>query len=151
MAWCFSTRASVATVLTTHPCFSQCLRVNQIMAWLGILIGPNFDPQSEFQWSISQLRLEISIPITSALMSMNMHLFLASKVMNAWVYFLSWSRIPELSATAVLFNWAAWSAVVQLWNCSSPCAHQVCLIPPYPPGKCLSFSAKCTILTKKNG
>ena len=28
MAWCFSTRASVATVLTTHPCISQCLRVN---------------------------------------------------------------------------------------------------------------------------
>ena len=28
MAWCFSTRASVATVLTTHPCVSWCLRVN---------------------------------------------------------------------------------------------------------------------------
>ena len=27
MAWCFSTRASVATVLTTHPCVSWCLRV----------------------------------------------------------------------------------------------------------------------------
>ena len=27
MAWCFSTKASVATVLTTHPCVSQCLRV----------------------------------------------------------------------------------------------------------------------------
>ena len=25
MAWCFSTRASVATVLTTHPCISRCL------------------------------------------------------------------------------------------------------------------------------
>ena len=29
MAWCFSTRASVATVLTTHPCVSRCLRVNR--------------------------------------------------------------------------------------------------------------------------
>ena len=29
MAWCFSTRASVATVLTTHPYVSRCLRVNQ--------------------------------------------------------------------------------------------------------------------------
>ena len=29
MAWCFSTRASVATVLTMHPCISQCLRVNE--------------------------------------------------------------------------------------------------------------------------
>ena len=25
MAWCFSTRTSVATVLTTHPCVSRCL------------------------------------------------------------------------------------------------------------------------------
>ena len=30
MAWCFSTRASVATVLTTHPCVSRCLRVKII-------------------------------------------------------------------------------------------------------------------------
>ena len=30
MAWCFSTRASVATVLTTHPCVSRCLRVKQL-------------------------------------------------------------------------------------------------------------------------
>ena len=29
MAWCFSTRASVATVLTTHPCVSRCLRVKK--------------------------------------------------------------------------------------------------------------------------
>ena len=27
MAWCFSTRASVATVLTMHPCVSWCLGV----------------------------------------------------------------------------------------------------------------------------
>ena len=27
LAWCFSTRASVATVLTMHPCVSRCLRV----------------------------------------------------------------------------------------------------------------------------
>ena len=30
MAWCFSTRASVATVLTTHPCVSRCLRVKAV-------------------------------------------------------------------------------------------------------------------------
>ena len=29
MTWCFSTRASVAAVLTTHPCVSRCLRVNR--------------------------------------------------------------------------------------------------------------------------
>ena len=28
MAWCFSTRASVATVLNKHPCVSRCVRVN---------------------------------------------------------------------------------------------------------------------------
>ena len=33
MAWCFSTRASVATVLTTHPCVSRCLRVNTLRPW----------------------------------------------------------------------------------------------------------------------
>ena len=30
MAWCFSTRTSVATVLTTHPCVSRCLRVKMV-------------------------------------------------------------------------------------------------------------------------
>ena len=30
MTWCCSTRASVATVLTTHPCVSWCLRVNSL-------------------------------------------------------------------------------------------------------------------------
>ena len=28
MAWCFSTRTSVATVLSIHPCISSCLWVN---------------------------------------------------------------------------------------------------------------------------
>ena len=31
MTWCFSTRASVATVLTMHLCISRCLRVNTCM------------------------------------------------------------------------------------------------------------------------
>ena len=39
MAWCLSTRASVATVLTTHPCISQCLRVKPLV--LG-RCGSNF-------------------------------------------------------------------------------------------------------------
>ena len=30
MAWCFSTRASVATVLTTHPCVSRVFKGNKI-------------------------------------------------------------------------------------------------------------------------
>ena len=48
MAWCFSTRASVATVLTTHPCVSRCLRVNiwdadsarsvKVMSFWGLFI-----------------------------------------------------------------------------------------------------------------
>ena len=32
MAWCFSTRISVATVLTMHPCFFRCLRVRTTVA-----------------------------------------------------------------------------------------------------------------------
>ena len=29
MAWCFSTRAAIATVLSMHPCISRCLWVNK--------------------------------------------------------------------------------------------------------------------------
>ena len=41
MALCFSTRTSVATVLTTHPCVSRCLRVNWISdnSWIGVTIS----------------------------------------------------------------------------------------------------------------
>ena len=39
MAWCFSTRASVATVLTTHPCVCRCLRVK-------LKLGPATIPAS---------------------------------------------------------------------------------------------------------
>ena len=31
MAWCFSTRASVTTVLNTQPCVSSCLRINSLV------------------------------------------------------------------------------------------------------------------------
>ena len=33
LAWCFSTRASVATVLTMYPCASRCLRVNGLWVY----------------------------------------------------------------------------------------------------------------------
>ena len=33
MAWCFSTRASVATVLITHSCISRCLCVNLLTSF----------------------------------------------------------------------------------------------------------------------
>ena len=32
MAWCFSTRTSVVTMLTKHPCVSRCLSVNPSLA-----------------------------------------------------------------------------------------------------------------------
>ena len=35
MPWCFSTRASVATVLNMHPCFCSCLWVNTIAQGWG--------------------------------------------------------------------------------------------------------------------
>ena len=31
MAWCFSTRASIATVLSANPCVSRCLRVKPVV------------------------------------------------------------------------------------------------------------------------
>ena len=39
MVWCFSTRASVATVLTTHPCVSRCLRVNNTHCCFFVLFN----------------------------------------------------------------------------------------------------------------
>ena len=42
MAWCFSTRALVGTVLTTHPCVSRCLRVNGICC-LWAIVGATHD------------------------------------------------------------------------------------------------------------
>ena len=35
MAWCFITRASVATALTTHPCVPMCLRVKKTLIYLS--------------------------------------------------------------------------------------------------------------------
>ena len=47
MAWCFSTRASVATVPTMHPCVSRCLRVKYayIKKWDMALSAIQFSPQ----------------------------------------------------------------------------------------------------------
>ena len=53
MAWCFSTRASVATVLTTHPCVSRCLRVKTAMWDMG-----------QVHCGICEPRLQVS-PITT--------------------------------------------------------------------------------------
>ena len=41
MAWCFSTRTSVATVLTTHPCVSRCLMVKGCF-FVGCDLKSNF-------------------------------------------------------------------------------------------------------------
>ena len=38
MVWCFSTRASVATVLTTHPCVSRCLRVKVLISHWNLAV-----------------------------------------------------------------------------------------------------------------
>ena len=54
MAWCFSTRASVATALTTHPCVSRCLRVN---LGLGVV-----DPDL-CRWSRSMSWIQIYVVV----------------------------------------------------------------------------------------
>ena len=52
MVWCFSTRASVATVLSTHPCVSSCLGVywqsfcQQVISWMKFVIF-----WLKFQWN----------------------------------------------------------------------------------------------------
>ena len=54
MAWCFSTRASVATVLITHPCVSRCLRVNGLVPnrWQAITwTNHNLAHRWIFVWS----------------------------------------------------------------------------------------------------
>ena len=70
MTWCFSTRASVATVLTRHPCISQCLKVKGLKRYttavhmlttnwlqLGLTItkhvGIRCFGNGSFMWSIS--------------------------------------------------------------------------------------------------
>ena len=35
MAWCFSTRASVATILSTHPCISSCYTPPLVLLYPG--------------------------------------------------------------------------------------------------------------------
>ena len=47
MAWCFSTRASVTTVLSAHPCVSSCLWVKSL--WWGYAIWHQRSWSSFFQ------------------------------------------------------------------------------------------------------
>ena len=61
MACCFSTRASVAAVLTTHPCVSRCLRVKHIVVvkmatssttfWSAFPWMQTIDPNFTDHWS----------------------------------------------------------------------------------------------------
>ena len=62
MAWCFSTRASVATVLTTHPCVSRCLRVNTVFCGFFIIItmyffcpDNNMNNLAKLTWAVLRL------------------------------------------------------------------------------------------------
>ena len=57
MAWCFSTRASVATVLTTHTCVSRCLRVNTLRPRQN---GHHFADDT-FKWIFLNENIRISI------------------------------------------------------------------------------------------
>ena len=55
MAWCFSIRASVAMVLTTHPCVSRCLRVNNYIPpklWCKYLTHPPLDKMAAISQTI---------------------------------------------------------------------------------------------------
>ena len=106
MAWCFSIRASVATVLTTHPCVSRCLRV--IRAALS----------SRQINSLFNNKIRCPNPVQL------IHLFLASLSMGAFIptssrrwgyypYILSCSQVsgthlkisyPRMESTSALFS-----------------------------------------------
>ena len=58
MAWCFSTRASVATVLNTHPCVSRCLRVNYSEIRYNLSCLATNDPVDQFNIKTSSYQTE---------------------------------------------------------------------------------------------
>ena len=72
MAWCFSTRASVATVLTTHPCVSRCLRVK---TFIFIMRNPKLVRRHIYIESAPSLQRNV---LTSNLNSSLMHVKLTN-------------------------------------------------------------------------
>ena len=75
MAWCFSTRASVATVLTMHPCVSRCLRVKIYFAhipqvnFIGInLKGNHVCMTHGYCQTAAIISMMINIPIGDAIL-----------------------------------------------------------------------------------
>ena len=58
MAWCFSTRASVATVLNTYPCVSRCLRVNYSEIRYNLSCLATNDPVDQFNIKTSSYQTE---------------------------------------------------------------------------------------------
>ena len=79
MALCFSTRASVATVLSTHPCISSCL-------WVNKLITSNF-VNADSQHLISSRH---GVTFYSWLLNSSLHLLIippVNKVVGGYICF----------------------------------------------------------------
>ena len=94
MAWCFSTRASVATVLTTHPCVSRCLRVNHSS------VGHVYTRERHKLWSgiwhIDCLGQDCSISIAKAPEIERIMYVLEWRTVSALTRGLFWCLFPNL-------------------------------------------------------
>ena len=86
MAWCFSTRASVATVLTTHPCVSRCLRVKCLFGMIFIQ-WPHVKQSCSFSTESKAMRKGLSRDIIST-----------------W----AWQYLSLLAITNCGYGWTWW-------------------------------------------
>ena len=104
MAWCFSTRPAVATVLITHPCVSSCLWVNQ---WLTR------------DWSnmhFKDFRSVIMVTMTRASMTTIAWLSITSNFIctRGWFNLFPNNRDKQI---AVMLDWTYWDVA---WEQACP-------------------------------
>ena len=75
MAWCFSTRTSVATVLTTHPCVFRCLGVNSLWAGDTIWLNTSWSPLVQVM-AVDQITTNLHMPLQVSLCKISVNYFI---------------------------------------------------------------------------
>ena len=111
MAWCFSNRASVARVLSTHSCISQCLRL-QVWSDIHLSLKYIFVPQDSVEIKFS-LWLQ---KFTVASKTYNYKVFWESqKYAISWLDILHWAHLKPL---LIICHFAYW-ALPQYKDCLS--------------------------------
>ena len=91
LAWCFSNRASVATVLSTHPCISSCFCLKELHA-----VHVNHTRTNDDLYGILAY-----IHIKELLM---FHLWLINKIYILWVSYFVWVRYFVWNFKGYLWN-----------------------------------------------